>query len=348
MLIAIGITTIDLFVSGLDRIPNVGGDEFTTSNLAFCDEALAMVLGGNGANTAYVAARLGLPAMLCSAVGRDALSQVIDGWLNDVGVDTRGVLRSDEAATATTTVITDQALNRLAFHHRGASEIFSHHHLPPAVWETASILLISGYPLLPAWRPDGVAETLAKARQAGITTAMDIGPAIGEPARLAELQPMLSSVDYFLCNAHELAECTGTNDIDAGMMAILDAGTKCVVIKQGRDGALIREADFAMPLVVPGFAVEARFTVGAGDSFNAGFLYGLSQGWDLQQATQFANAYGRSGRVIGTGGVGKSIVGGGTIAAKKLRITMRGREDALNDLVASSFHRFCTVHIKKE
>jgi sugar/nucleoside kinase (ribokinase family) len=290
MFTIIGTSTVDFFVSGLAQIPNIGGDEFTTSNLAFCDEALTMVLGGNGGNTAHVLGKLGASVRLGSAVGQDRLAALITDWQIEAGVDLSGLRRTDQAATSTTTVITDQALNRLAFHHPGASDSFSLTDLPSDLLTNAQIVLISGYPLLPAWRNGEAVAALSLARQHGAITAFDIGPAIGQPTLLNEIAALLPQVDYFLSNAHELAVCTDTTDLEAGIQQILAAGTACAVIKRGADGAIIRAADFARSLTVPGFAVEARFTVGAGDSFNAGFLYGLAQGWDLQQATEFANA----------------------------------------------------------
>jgi len=59
MFVVIGTANIDLIVSGFDQMPVVMGDEFTTSSLVFCDEPLQLVLGGNGANCAYVLAGLG-------------------------------------------------------------------------------------------------------------------------------------------------------------------------------------------------------------------------------------------------------------------------------------------------
>ena len=71
---------------------------------------------------------------------------------------------------------------------------------------------------------------------------------------------------------------------------ILDAGAGWAIIKQGSQGAALRRAGSAHSTPIPSFKVEARFTVGAGDSFNAGFLFGLGQKWDEAQAVRFANA----------------------------------------------------------
>lgn len=287
--LTLGNTTVDLFVSGLARMPAVGGDEFTVSNLAFCDRPLEMVLGGNGAIAAYVLARLGARVTLCSATGTDPLAEIAGQWLAAVGVSAGGVTRIATVGTSTTTVVTDAQLNRISFHYPGATHHYAPGDFPVHLLQPGGVLLASAYPLLPAWRPHGFIELLAQARRAGMTTALDIGPAIGRPTALDELRPLLPAVDFLLCNGHELAVCTGEATPAAGMAALAAAGAGCVVVKQGREGVSVRLPDGEC-VSVPGFAVEARFTVGAGDAFNAGFLFALKQGRSIAGAATFANA----------------------------------------------------------
>lgn len=287
--LALGNTTVDLFVSGLARMPAVGGDEFTVSNLAFCDRPLEMVLGGNGAIAAYVLTRLGAEVTLCSATGADRLGEIAGQWLAEVGVGCGGLAHIAGAGTSTTTVVTDGRLNRISFHYPGASSLYAPDDLPAHLIQPGSVLLASAYTLLPAWRPQGFADLLCRARRAGLVTALDIGPAIGQPTALNELRAMLPDVDYFLCNVHELAVCTGDESLTAGMAAIAAAGAGCVIVKRGRAGAILRLPDGDV-VEAPGFAVEARFTVGAGDAFNAGFLLAIRLGRSIPAAATFANA----------------------------------------------------------
>src|SRR5829696_601156 len=100
MFVVIGTTTVDLYISGIDKMPRFEGDEFTASSLAFCSRPLTMTLGGNGANSAYVLASLGAPTALCSAAGRDLLGDTVAGWLQAKGVDLRGFVRSEQHSTA--------------------------------------------------------------------------------------------------------------------------------------------------------------------------------------------------------------------------------------------------------
>ena len=289
MQIVLGTTTVDLFISGLDHMPVPEGDEFRSDNFAFCREPLTMVLGGNGANAAYVLAALGAAPSLCSALGRDPLGTIAEGWLDEAGVQTDAVVRSETDATATTAVITDPQRNRQSFHHAGATATFALDDVPTPYFARADQLLVTGYPLLRGWRPDGVAEALRRARRAGATTLLDVGPAIDEPATLDELAPLLPDVDHLLGNAYELRTCTGRSALDAAAADLLEAGARTVVAKRGADGATLLRPD-APPATVPGIDVEVRTTVGAGDAFDAGFMHCLDRDTALPRALRFANA----------------------------------------------------------
>lgn len=293
MFTIVGTTTADFFISGLDHIPVLGGNEFTTSNLAFCQNPMTLVLGGNGGNTAFALGRLGGGVTLCSALGQDTVGDLAAGWLAEAGVDTIGLVRTADAATSTTTVVTDDALNRISFHHPGASDHFQRSHIDEMLLarqlKPKSILLITGYTLLPRWRPEGVRALLYQARQAGVTTALDIGPAIGQPAAMVEIAGILPLVDYLLCNDHELSTCTREANLYTGMERIRQAGASWAVIKRGSQGVTLAGPERS-PASIQAFPAQARFTVGAGDAFNAGFLYALHQGQEPVRAARFANA----------------------------------------------------------
>lgn len=288
MFVIIGTANVDLIVSGFDKMPVVMGDEFTTSSLVFCEDPLQLVLGGNGGNCAYVLAGLGAPTALCSAVGTDELGRIVQGWLQTQGVDLAGLLRNPQRATAFTTIVSDHSRNRLAFHHSGALAAFAFADIPGALLRTADVVLATSYTIMPGLRPAGWRQALALAQQQGAITAVDIGPAIGQPAQLAELHELMPYVDYWLTNRHELAVCTDQAELTAGAKALLAAGARTVVVKLGQGGAAVYRPNEQW--TVPAFAVEVRSTVGAGDSFNAGFLYGLQQGWPLSSAVRFGNA----------------------------------------------------------
>ncbi len=302
MFLIVGCTTVDLFVLGVERLPGWGGEEFAVSNLAFTDVPLRMSLGGNGANAAFALGRLGADVRLISAVGDDTLGHLVCGWLEGAGVPTAGLRRRDQH-TATTILVVDGERNRLIFHHAGAYPSITLADLPQG-WDAGlQVLLINGYTLMQGLRPAGYIEMLKQARAAGAHTAVDIGPAVGHVARLDEIAPMLPWVDTLIANSHELAVCVDAPeaaeiavDIPARVAALQAAGARRVLVKQGEAGATLfgagngASSDAGAPLHVPAFAVEARQTVGAGDTFNAGLLWGTAQGWDDADALRYGAA----------------------------------------------------------
>ena len=288
MFVIIGTANVDLIVSGFDKMPVIMGDEFTTSSLVFCDEPLHLLLGGNGGNCAYVLAGLGAPTALCSAVGKDELGRLVHGWLAQQGVELTGFVHHAQRATAFTTIVSDRALNRLAFHHPGALATFQFSDIPINLLTEADVVLATSYTLMPQLRPTGFAQALATAHAGGAITALDIGPAIGQPAQVDELRPLMAHVDYWIANRHELTVCTGVDDVALGAKRLLAAGARCVIVKLGKAGAAIYSTD--QQTHIDAFTVEVHSTVGAGDAFNAGLLYGLQQQWSLAQAVRYGNA----------------------------------------------------------
>lgn len=290
MYLVIGSATLDLFVSGVEQMPERQGDEFTVDSLVFTKRPLGMRPGGNGANSAIVLGKLGGTVSLCSAVGRDVPGGLLTSWLRDAGVQLDTLQKSQTMSTSTTTVISDRQQNRRSFHHHGATGDFTFDDVPEDVLKAADLVLVTGYPLLSGWRPDGVRQVLDEAHRTGAVTALDIGPAVGEPASLDEITPCLPAIDYLLCNEHELAVLCGTASLEENITQLRKAGVKTAIVKRGDRGAVIFLSGEESLVNVPAFPVEAAFTVGAGDAFNAGLLWAVRAGREVPEAVRYAHA----------------------------------------------------------
>lgn len=288
MFVIIGTVTADLLMFSDTGLDDLGGDGFRSSNLVFTKEPLKISMGGNGGNSAYVLAGLGQPTALCGAVGQDPLGDMLVDWLEARNINLSGLLRSPTQATSTSTIIMTDAAHQVVFHHLGSTAQAQFEDMPDELFATAEVLLVSSFPLMPKLRAGGFAQALARVHQAGGITALDVGPAIGQPVTLAELTPLLPTVDYFIANTHELLSLTGAVDWPSAASQVLTAGARQVIVKQGEQGASAWTP--TEQISVPGFKVEANISVGAGDSFNVGLLYGLHQGMSLKQALQFGNA----------------------------------------------------------
>ena len=105
------------------------------------------------------------------------------------------------------------------------------------------------------------------------------------------MAPALSYVDYLFPNEEEAMLLTGRDTAEEAAESLWETGVKHVVIKCGRKGCYIRSK--ALSAWFPAVSgVECVDTTGAGDSFAAGFVYGLSEGKSLKECAEFANACG--------------------------------------------------------
>lgn len=312
MYVVMGNATIDLFVSGIDALPTVDGDEFTNTSLIFTSQPLTVSIGGNGANAAYVMGHLGAPTALCSALGSDTMGDLLLGWLKAKNVHLDALKQFSDDGTSTSTVVADGQMNRLTFHYGEPTFRYRFEHIPPALLASADVLLISSYSLFTGVRGDGYRQMLEAARSNHAITAVDIGPMLGDPASIEELTPLLPLIDYLICNEYELSVCTHEAEREAGIAALLAAGAQNVVVKRGKDGVIIVTP--AGRTDIPGFPVKAATTtVGAGDSFNAGFLYALRHGASLTDAGTFGCA--TAALVVASG---KGVMGVPTVAEIKI------------------------------
>jgi sugar/nucleoside kinase (ribokinase family) len=130
---------------------------------------------------------------------------------------------------------------------------------------------------------------MSVASEAGIPTYFDPSPILsripGEALRVA-----INGSEAVLLNERELETIIGESDLRAAAHALLGLGPETIVLKKGPRGCAIH--DRSGTAEVAGFPVEAVDTTGAGDAFNASFLFGRLRGWSLRSSAVLANAVG--------------------------------------------------------
>lgn len=259
--------------------------------------------GGNGANTSLALAALGVPVRLLGAVGRDEPGRLVLDTLRRSAVDTRAVETAD-APTAATIVLIKRSGDRKFLHRLGASagafaapieftrelvDGMAHYHL-------ASLFI------LPRMRAHA-AETLARARAAGLTTSLDTNwdP---EGRWMQDLAPCLEHLDLIFMNEDEARMATESVETADAARSLMARGVGAAVMKLGGRGCAIYGAG-GEAIRMPAFEVEVVDTTGAGDCFVGGFLAARLRGATYEQAGRLANAVGALSvqRVGGSGGI---------------------------------------------
>ncbi|MEO7142058.1 MAG: carbohydrate kinase family protein [Bryobacteraceae bacterium] len=253
-------------------------------------ETIEQHLGGNCSNASYALALLGAPVRALGAVGADEAGGRVLSWLAAAGVDLSAVHRSATSPTATSVVLVAAGGERCLLHQPGASD----HAFSQPVEFTAALLEGAGHfhlanPFALAGMRRGAAETLRRAKSAGLTTSMDAGwDPMGE--WLEVLGPCLEHTGLLFVNQDEARMLSGSPDpVEAGHR-LRDRGVADVVVKLGAHGSAVFTAEGEIRSA--SFPVEAVDTTGAGDCYAAGFLAALRRGAGPAEAARFANAVG--------------------------------------------------------
>ena len=279
-LLVVGDCNPDLVLSGGDVAPVFGQVERVV-------EEAELTIGGSGAIAACGAARLGLRAGLVSAVGDDPLGRFMLDALAARGVDVSGVSILPGGRTGVTVVLV-RGDDRGMLTAPGTIADLNADTVDRGLLRRARHVHVSSYFLQTALRP-GLPGLLREARAAGATTSVDPN---WDPAEEWDggLLDLLDETNVLLLNADEATRIGRTDDVEAAALALSGEGTVVVIVKLGGEGALAVEGGRIVRS--PALPVDAVDAIGAGDSFDAGFLAGYLAGRRLEESLTLANACG--------------------------------------------------------
>jgi sugar/nucleoside kinase (ribokinase family) len=278
-LLVVGDVNPDLIVVDEDPQP-VFGDVEKLVDRAELD------VGGSSAICACGAARLGLRTALVGIVGDDLFGRHMLEQLSLRGVDVSSCIVEPSQATGLSIVMARE-VDRAILTFAGAIGKLRVEHVPRALLTSARHLHVGGYFLLEDARAD-LPALFEEARGAGATTSLDCN---WDPSERwgADVTTLLEVTDVFFCNVGEALRISGReNARSAGDALARRAGV--AVVKQGRRGALAVHDGAVVEVLAP--AVEPVDTIGAGDSFDAGFLSQWIAGRPLEDCLRVAVACG--------------------------------------------------------
>ncbi|HVC81425.1 MAG TPA: sugar kinase [Chloroflexota bacterium] len=285
---------VDIVVSGLEGPPVFGTERVV--------DDVVLAAGGSGLLTASGLADLGLRVGVCGLVGDDPFGRIMLDHCDRHGIDRRGVV-VDPAERTGASVMLSTARDRAIFTHTGAMAHFIYEQINFDVVRRARHLHLSSH-FLQAGIRRAVPNLLAQAHAHGLRTSADTGH---DPDERWEVADLLPGLDIFLPNEVEAQALTGTATPEAAL-ARLALQVPLVVVKCGAAGAMAARGSEQVRL--PGFAVRAVDTTGAGDAFDAGFLAAWLGGADLESAVRQGNACGAltAAQMGGTGALSPAAV----------------------------------------
>ena len=289
-------------VKEIDRYPEKG----MLSNIF----QVSRSVGGCVPNTAINLAKMksGIPIRAIGRAGADEPGRFVVEQLQAVGIDTEGVILSEQEATSFSDAMTVQETGeRTFFHYRGANRTFSPgdvelDKLNCKILHIGYILLLDSFDAEEEEYGTVMARFLHDAQERGIETSIDVvSDSSGEFAR--KVTPALKYCDYAIMNEIEGCAVSGLAPRDPSGKLILENIQKTLeqFMKIGvRRRAVIHcpEAGFCMDrergfCVVPSYRLPAGYikgSVGAGDAFCAGCLHEIYLGSAPEQMLEYAAA----------------------------------------------------------
>ncbi len=288
--IVVGELNVDIILNRIDRFPEMGKEILADS--------LNLTLGSSSAIFASNLSSLGSKVSFIGKIGKDGFASTVLNSLQAKGVDTSTIIQSDALNTGATIVLNfDQ--DRAMVTYPGAMEDLKIEDINFEHIATANHLHFSSIFLQPGIRYD-LPKLFTKAKSFGLTTSLDPqwDPAEKWEVNLPELLPQL---DIFMPNMAEFQFLTSTNSLTEGIAVIKKyAPTLTVVVKDGENGAFGWNGTewVHQPAILNDKAVDC---IGAGDSFNAGFIHRFTKGYSLKQCLEYGAL---------TGAVSTTMAGG--------------------------------------
>ena len=282
----------------VDDFAPVDGETFINYETKVC--------GGSAANTIVSIAKLGLKCGHIGKVGSDSYADMMCEYLKENNVDTNHTILTPNGETGEVMGFVDANGDRKLYVTPKVNDDITYDEIKPEYLDTKIIHLTSFVGLNNSASIDTQLEVL-KNLDSDVKVSFD--PGMLYIQRGSEfINKFLKYTDILLINETELKMLTQKDTLDSAVDAI-SSEVEILVVKRSTDGSFIKKGDEEYNIGI--FNVDAIDTTGAGDAYNAGFLYGLLSGYNLHDS---------------------GIIGSYIAAKSTTKSTCQAREDALRYL----------------
>ena len=278
--ITIGDSVVDLMIS-VTRFPKKNED-------TVAGEGIIRQLGGVS-NILIQASRLGLKTGLIDLVGSDENGMFFINGLKSERVDVSRIEIRKDHRTAYCICMVDRKGEHAYIGFPGATKFLTPDRIKEPYIQDSKLLYISGYTLVNS----PLREAVIKAIQIALKTKKHI---IFDPSPLVHridnnfIEKVIKASEIIILNQRELETITSGKDFKEGAKQLIEKGPRKVVIKLGKDGCFV--TDKSINKLVPGHQVKVVDSTGAGDAFNAAFIFGYLKCWPIEDIAKFSNAVG--------------------------------------------------------
>jgi sugar/nucleoside kinase (ribokinase family) len=244
-----------------------------------------LAVGSSSAIFACGAARLGLKVAFIGVCRDDVFGHFMLDEMQRRAVDVSNVMVRKEGQTGLSLIL-NQGADRAILTHLGLIGALQASHISDHLLRQSRHLHVASYFLQAKLQPD-LPDLFRRARSLGMTTSLDTN--YDPTEKWTGFEALLSTTDIFFPNKTEALSITGLSDIGAAAEQ-LARSSKLVAIKLGADGAILQAMN--KTIYAPSIPVEVVDTIGAGDMFDAGFLYGYLNHWKMETSLRLATVCG--------------------------------------------------------
>ncbi|TVX98691.1 5-dehydro-2-deoxygluconokinase [Cohnella terricola] len=258
-------------------------------------------VGGSPANIAIGMSRLDMKSAFIGKVADDQMGRFIVQYLHNNGIDTSGVLTDRTGAVtglAFTEIKSPEDCSILMYRDNVADLKLEPGEVDEALIASSKVLLVSGTALAKSPSREAVLLALRYARKHGTKVIFDI-----DYRPYTWTNPQETAI-YYHAAAEKSDIIIGTRE-EFDMLEQFDGNderndqvtasqwfshhAEIVVIKHGKEGSIAYAKDGSSHRgsIFPAKVIK---TFGAGDSYAAGFIYGLMQGWEISRSMEFGSA----------------------------------------------------------
>ncbi len=277
--LVVGELNVDLILNKIDSFPEMGKEKLA--------DEMTLTLGSSSAIFASNISSLGAKVSFVGKIGQDSFGDLVLDSLKKKNVNTDFII-SDKKSKTGATIVLNYDEDRAMVTHPGAMEELTINDISSEYLSAAKHLHISSIFLQPKIK-ENVLDLLVKAKKAGLTTSLDPQWDPNEKWDI-DLRKLLPFIDVFLPNETEVTHLTKEPDVEKALK-LLAPFANLIVVKMGSKGsALLRNGNISLQ---PAFLnEEVADAIGAGDSFDAGFISKFVKGESAIECQRFGNLCG--------------------------------------------------------
>lgn len=258
-LLVVGELNVDIILNGMKQTPEIG-NEIVAENITF-------TLGSSSAIMASNIATIGVETAFCGKIGNDDNGRFILQALANKNIETQHISIDDKYKTGVTIVMNyDQERANVTY--CGAMNALRMEDIPWSNISDYQHLHISNYFLQKGLQKD-IHTIFERAKQEGLTTSLDL-QCDPENRWDFDYRKCLPFVDVFFPNEAEIKGLTQSNSVEEGLITLIPYANT-IALKLGDKGSIGYKGGETFN--APAFpSTNFKDAIGAGDSFNAGFL----------------------------------------------------------------------------